>query len=171
MEYNDIKNYITKNAQENILASKHVRKDDNIILNILSKFLLPITMIFGFYIHIHGDLTPGGGFQSGVIFACIFCLHNFIFANKKEIKLLKNTGVSNISVLGISIYIITGMHSILFGKNFLNYKSLSDCTTANKIGVFLVELAIALVVFSSFYRMMNTLIKLLYNNNIFKKDE
>ena len=30
---------------------------------------LLITVVFGFYIGLHGQLTPGGGFQAGVILA------------------------------------------------------------------------------------------------------
>ena len=50
-------------------------KDDSLIVNLLSKFILPILMLFGFYVHSHGDYTPGGGFQAGVIFACVVCLY------------------------------------------------------------------------------------------------
>ena len=30
---------------------------------------LLMTIVFGFYIGLHGQLTPGGGFQAGVILA------------------------------------------------------------------------------------------------------
>jgi len=34
-----------------------------------SKFLMPFLFLFGVYIFIHGHLTPGGGFQGGVVIA------------------------------------------------------------------------------------------------------
>jgi multicomponent Na+:H+ antiporter subunit B len=34
-----------------------------------ASFLLPIIILFGVYIFVHGHLTPGGGFQGGVVIA------------------------------------------------------------------------------------------------------
>ena len=39
------------------------------ILSTGSMFLLPLLLLFGVYIFLHGHLTPGGGFQGGVVIA------------------------------------------------------------------------------------------------------
>jgi len=41
----------------------------HVILRVVSKFLIPLIAIFGFYVQFHGDFGPGGGFQAGVILA------------------------------------------------------------------------------------------------------
>ena len=46
--------------------SKIVRSTANIIF--------PFILVFGFYIIIHGHLTPGGGFQGGAVAATGFVL-------------------------------------------------------------------------------------------------
>ena len=65
---------LTKTNYQNIQDFNHINiKDDAVIVNLLSKIILPILLIFGFYVHSHGDYTPGGGFQAGIIFACALC--------------------------------------------------------------------------------------------------
>ena len=53
------------------------------ILNIVSKFLFPIILLFGSYIIFYGDTSPGGGFQGGAIIATAFILIAFIDNEKK----------------------------------------------------------------------------------------
>ena len=42
-----------------------------------SRFLAPILFLFGVYIFTHGHLTPGGGFQGGVVIAAAVVLGIF----------------------------------------------------------------------------------------------
>lgn len=45
------------------------RRSSSEILQSGSAFLFPLILLFGVYIFLHGHLTPGGGFQGGVILA------------------------------------------------------------------------------------------------------
>ena len=47
---------------------------ENTLLNIGVDTLFPIIILFGIYVIIHGHLSPGGGFQGGVIIASGFLL-------------------------------------------------------------------------------------------------
>ena len=48
---------------------EHTRRHASEILISGSDVLLPLIFLFGAYIFIHGHLTPGGGFQGGVVIA------------------------------------------------------------------------------------------------------
>lgn len=48
------------------------------LLRIISRFLLPFVLLFGVFIVLNGDLSPGGGFQGGVVLASSFILLYFI---------------------------------------------------------------------------------------------
>ncbi|MTI68240.1 MAG: sodium:proton antiporter [Firmicutes bacterium] len=48
------------------------------ILASVCRVLFPFILIFGFYIIIHGHLSPGGGFQGGAILATAFLTTYFI---------------------------------------------------------------------------------------------
>ncbi|MBN1760053.1 MAG: hypothetical protein JW863_17135 [Chitinispirillaceae bacterium] len=50
------------------------RRHASEILQTGSKLLLPVIITFGIYIFVHGHLTPGGGFQGGVVIASALLL-------------------------------------------------------------------------------------------------
>ncbi|MCB1589934.1 MAG: hypothetical protein KDI56_13595, partial [Xanthomonadales bacterium] len=52
---------------------------DHLILRIVSKFLIPVILLFAFYVQFHGELGPGGGFQAGVIAASALIVHMLVF--------------------------------------------------------------------------------------------
>ena len=52
---------------------------ENIILRVLAKLLIPFILLFAFYVQFHGDYSPGGGFQAGVIFSAGFIMYTLIF--------------------------------------------------------------------------------------------
>ena len=62
--------------------------DDYIILRIISKFFIPVIILFALYVQFHGDFGPGGGFQAGVIFASAFVLYGLVFSNTKARKII-----------------------------------------------------------------------------------
>lgn len=61
------------------LGVKNQRSEASRLVKTGSAFLLPIILLFGVYIFLHGHLTPGGGFQGGVVIASgllLFMLSN-----------------------------------------------------------------------------------------------
>jgi len=56
-----------------LMLSSHCKaphkEESNFILQKASKLLFPVIMLFGVYVMIYGHLSPGGGFQGGVIIA------------------------------------------------------------------------------------------------------
>lgn len=124
-------------------------RDDNVIINLLSKFLIPIGMIFALYVHIYGDFVAGGGFQSGVIMACILCLYGFTSITIKRPKVIKQRHLTVVSFIGAMFYLL-----LILISNIYKFQE-----TGNAMYVFYVEIAIGLVIFSSVLRILNTLIK------------
>lgn len=55
---------------------------NSFILVGVSKVLLPVLLLFGFYVVFYGDAYPGGGFQGGAIIATTFILTAFIQRKK-----------------------------------------------------------------------------------------
>ncbi len=95
-------------------------KKPNYILNVSSKLLLPLIIMFGFYIFIHGHLTPGGGFQGGTVVAASVLLMYFAqnSYNIKSDKLKILESLSGLSFLIIGLLGIFIMGDFL--ENFLN---------------------------------------------------
>ena len=42
------------------------------ILRVVAKLLIPLILLFALYVQFHGDYSPGGGFQAGVIAGAAF---------------------------------------------------------------------------------------------------
>ena len=59
-----------------VLGSRPARRrpDAGFVLRAGSDLMFPLLMVAGLYIVIHGHLSPGGGFQGGVILAAAFFL-------------------------------------------------------------------------------------------------
>ena len=53
----------------NTHSKRPYKEESNFILQKASKLLFPVIMLFGVYVMIYGHLSPGGGFQGGVIVA------------------------------------------------------------------------------------------------------
>jgi len=90
------------------------------ILQTASKIMIPITIMFGVYVFINGHLTPGGGFQGGVIIATAVVLG--ILANP-TIKISHNIISVVESISGFS-FVILGVLGIFLAGGFLDNRFL-----------------------------------------------
>ena len=52
---------------------------DSLILRVVTKWLVPVILLFALYVQFHGDYSPGGGFQAGVIFSSGFLLYALVY--------------------------------------------------------------------------------------------
>ena len=50
----------------------------HLILKVITKFMVGVIILFGLYVQFHGDYSPGGGFQAGVIIAAAFILYGIV---------------------------------------------------------------------------------------------
>jgi multicomponent Na+:H+ antiporter subunit B len=104
----------------------------------LSPALL-ITVIFGFYIGLHGQLTPGGGFQGGVILATASVL--VYLADNTEVfkRITSHVAVEVVEAAGASSYALIGVMPILIGlpllTNILPLGTTGDVFSAGNIAL------------------------------------
>lgn len=89
------------------------------IIRSAADFLYPFIMIYGFYIVIHGHLTPGGGFQGGAVLATGIIL--MVVANHYQdmAKKFKQIVFTLCETLGLVIFGLIGIGAIMQGKGFL----------------------------------------------------
>lgn len=120
---------------------------DYIVLRVVVKFTLPFIILFGLYVQMHGEITPGGGFQSGVVIACAFILYGLIYGLHASQRVFPRWLCLRLSALGLLLYASVGVATLLKGGELLNYSVLSDSPTGGQhLGIWLIELGVCLTV-------------------------
>lgn len=123
--------------------------EDRIVLRVVARYLIPFIFVYGVYIQMHGEYSPGGGFQAGVICASAFILYCLIYGMKKTQQVLPPSIVKLLCCIGPLIYAGTGIISLLKESNFLNYSALAEnAVSGQKMGIIIIELGVGITVFS-----------------------
>jgi len=86
-----------------------------LILRSGADLLFPLLLVVGLYIVIHGHLTPGGGFQGGVILAAAF----FLPLLARPGDTLNHSWMTAIEALAGSAFIALGIAALFRGEAFL----------------------------------------------------
>ncbi|GGH22691.1 Na+/H+ antiporter subunit B [Sphingobacterium alkalisoli] len=84
------------------------------ILQSATKYLLPILLLFSFFLLLRGHYYPGGGFVGGLVASIAFVLHSFANGTEATMKILRRKPLSLIPIgLGVSTVSMTA--PMLFG--------------------------------------------------------
>jgi multicomponent Na+:H+ antiporter subunit B len=78
--------------------------------------LFPLIILFGVYIFIHGHLTPGGGFQGGVVIATGFLL----LLLSGTVDRFNHTLMSLVESLSGLAYVAVGLAGLIWAAGFLD---------------------------------------------------
>lgn len=129
----------------------------SVILSTASRYLLPLLLIFSFFLLLRGHNEPGGGFVGGLVAAAAYALYFIANGVDEAEKLLKAEPIRLISV-GLLLAIISTIPSIIIGQNFMtgvwldtNFPVIGKIGTplVFDVGVYLLVLGIALkIIFS-----------------------
>jgi len=123
---------------------------NHVVLRVVAKLLIPFIMIYAFYVQLHGEYSPGGGFQAGVILAAAFILFCLIYGLDKTLKIISIDELMVSACFGSLLYISVGFVTIFKGGDFLNYSVLADNhITGQHIGITVIELGVGITVFSA----------------------
>jgi multicomponent Na+:H+ antiporter subunit B len=78
-----------------------------------------ITALFGFYIGLHGQVTPGGGFQGGVILASALLLVYLAEDFQAFASITSHSAVEIVEAFGAGAYALLGIAPLGFGVPLL----------------------------------------------------
>lgn len=98
----------------------------HLILRVITKLLIGPIILFALYVQFHGDFSPGGGFQAGVILAVAFILYGIVFGLDAAQNVFPTWLVHKLMALGVLIYAGTGVISLFKGYDFLDYSALDS---------------------------------------------
>lgn len=124
---------------------------EDVILKVITRFLVPFIKLYSLYVIAFGESGPGGGFQGGVIYAAAVILEKIVY----EKKLQKPDIFAS---LGVMIYAGTGFLCLILGGYFLEYNVLhNNPATGNATGIFVIEVGVAITVSATMITIFNEL--------------
>ena len=84
------------------------------------RWLVGPLLVLGVYIVTHGQLTPGGGFQGGVVLAAAVILV-FVAGGRVAMAPIRPTGAAEaLEAIGAGGYIVIGLAGLIAGMRFLS---------------------------------------------------
>jgi multicomponent Na+:H+ antiporter subunit B len=117
-----------------------------------------VTLIFGFYIGTHGALTPGGGFQAGVILATAPLLV-YVCENPTAFRrITSSTAIEVIEGIGAGSYAVIGLAAVAAGLPLLtNFLPLGKTGTPFASGtIALISFCVGVEVTAAFTLVIST---------------
>ena len=122
------------------------RSHDSILVQTMSRLLIPLAQLFALYVLFFGQYGPGGGFVAGVIWTTSMLLTFLVFGLKSPQgrlveKLVHGDGV------GLIIFVGVGGLCLIGGGEFLNYANLEipglDTPARRYVGIILAQIGVA----------------------------
>ena len=123
----------------------------HVVLRVVSKTLIPFIVVYGFYVHFHGEYSPGGGFQAGVILAAAVILYALIYGMDAAKRAIPPAATRIGFALGAMLYAGVGFATLLMGGNFLDYDVLHPDTAhhaGQHMGIIIIEIGVLVTVTS-----------------------
>ena len=96
-------------------SSCEVKEQSNFMLLTASKLLFPVITLYGVYVMVYGHLSPGGGFQGGVIIASAVLL---LLISNKDFEVPHSLIVFLETFAGVS-YVLIGLIGLVVLDTFL----------------------------------------------------
>jgi len=145
--------------------NRQVKIDDALpisdALRVTMQAFVGIMIVFGVYIATHGQLTPGGGFQGGVILASapmVVYLSGNVWAFE---RIVSHPLIKLVECLGAGGYALIGMAGLLAGAHFLTniipLGKTGDLFSSGTIAV--ISVTVGLEVTGAFVLLMQTYLR------------
>lgn len=133
--------------------------DHHVILRVVSKVMIPIVAIYALYVHFHGEISAGGGFQAGTIFTAMIILYSLIFGITAALDAFPVVWARGLAALGVVIYAGVGFYTMIQGGNYLDYDYVlpkpdyygpdDPNTHGQHVGIILIEIGVLFAVAGS----------------------
>ncbi|MBD3222333.1 Na+/H+ antiporter subunit B [bacterium] len=90
----------------------------SLILQVMTRGLTPLLLLFSVYLLLRGHNSPGGGFAGGLIASSVLVLFALVFGVQETRKALRVSPLS-LLVSGLAIAVLSGLVGWFEGGDFL----------------------------------------------------
>ncbi len=125
-----------------------------VIKQTISRIIFPFMLLFSIYVITHGHLTPGGGFQGGVLLASSVILICLVYGLRKAERLIKEETSHRIeAIAGILLAILVVFEffikgSLMASESLFQVWSGGAIPIMNAIGGIMVATAFIIIFYS-----------------------
>tara|TARA_Y100000589_G_C27166395_1_gene634923 strand:+ start:1525 stop:2274 length:750 start_codon:yes stop_codon:yes gene_type:complete len=118
---------ILKNSVEkgSVRFDHIVDVEPDLIVTNTVRLIVPVIQIFAFYVLAHGHVSPGGGFQGGVLMGASFILVALSWDLETALARFPMNRCIIVAAAGIILYGGIGLLSMFLGGEFLDYAELA----------------------------------------------
>ncbi len=127
------------------------KQTDSIIVKTAFRYLTPLLFVYGIYVLIHGEYSPGGGFQAGAVLAMVVILSRLVEGGEARINVSGDT-VFILAGIGVFIYALVGWITVLAGGKYLEYAKLPlnvEEVFRHQYGILGIEIGVTLTVMAT----------------------
>ena len=113
-------------------------KVKNIVPKCGADFVLPFALIYLFYIILHGHLSPGGGFQGGVLMVAVVVLIYMGYGYKAAAAKINKHFMHKAEGFSSIMYVVFAVLGVAYAGNFCqnvvyNYGNIGDLFSSGTI--------------------------------------
>lgn len=124
-----------------------IQPHDSVIVQTVSRPLIPVVQLYAVYIVFFGQYSPGGGFAAGVILGAGLVLALLVFGvDRPEGRALRS--ILHGDGLGLLIFAGVGGLCLIGGGQFLNYAALEipgvEESARRSLGIILTQIGVGL---------------------------
>lgn len=106
-----------KDADEAFIHDRSNEPKNDVILQSVARFLVPVIFVFGIYVILNGHLSPGGGFSGGAILGAGLIFYVAAFGFDKTMKFMNESVYKVAKVSALCLYIATLSYYFFMGAN------------------------------------------------------
>jgi multicomponent Na+:H+ antiporter subunit B len=120
---------------------------DSVLVQAISRVLIPLVQLYAVYIVFFGQYSPGGGFAAGVILGAAFILTILVFGRDRPEGAAMGT-ILHADGLGLLIFVGVGGLCLIGGGEYLNYSALPvpgvDASARRSLGIVLTQIGVGI---------------------------
>jgi multicomponent Na+:H+ antiporter subunit B len=116
----------------------------SLIVRVVVQKAMPFILMYGLYIILHGEVSPGGGFQGGVVIGAAYILYTIVFNLKEGQKQAPPSYIALGNTVGPLLFLLAGLWGIIAGYTFLANKVVG-IIPHGELGTILASLSMLLI--------------------------
>lgn len=134
-----------------------------ILLNIAFRLCVPFSMVYAVYVLLFGEISPGGGFQAGVVMSFSIILARLILGIQSKMLNVRLKTSLCWAGCGTFIYSLAGWLTLFGGGKFLDYSHLpfraEQLHELHALGILMIEIGVTICVMMTILNLMDVIVR------------